>query len=78
MTLKDFIKVFNNETRFLIMDAHPEDENHSVLFSNVTNNDPVDIDVFNKEFFKEYNNVVMAELIDILYDAPYIRIYVTK
>lgn len=79
MTLKDFIKVFNNETRFLIMDGRPEDENYSVLFNNVANNDPVDIDIFDKEFFKEYNNIITVELeFDIQNDTPYVCIYITK
>lgn len=78
MTLKDFIKVFNNETRFLIMDGRP-DENYSVLFNNVANNDPVDIDIFDKEFFKEYNNIITVELeFDIQNDTSYVCIYVTK
>lgn len=79
MTLKDFIKVFNNETRFLIMGGRPEDDNYSVLFNNVTNTDPVDIDVFDGERFKDYTNIVTVELeFDIQNDTSYICIYVTK
>lgn len=79
MTLKDFIRVFSNETRFLIIDGNPEDENYSVLFNNILSKDLVDNDIFEEEFFKEYNNITMVEIeFDIQYDTSYVCIYVTK